>query len=599
MGTMLAAHGFGYVRVDLAGSGESDGRLHDEYLQSELDDAVEVIAWIADQRWCTGNVGMFGISWSGFNSLQVAAMRPPALKAILSSDSTDDRYADDIHYMGGCVIGFEVAVWSTWCHLFLIAAPDPLIVGDGWLDIWRDRLEHVEPPLGTWLAHQCRDGYWRHGSVCEDPTAIGCPVLMVGGWSDGYRSSVFRMLDALPEQTWALVGPWGHGWPSAVRPGPTVDFDAIIVRWFRHWLGEQAEGIDRDPRLIAFVEDDRRPHERMSDRAGRWVACARWSSESAPVTVFAGSASSAAGAAPFVHWRPDAGAASGIWCPSGGLSDQPGDQAPDDGLAACLDWELAEPLDILGTPRLRLRVEADAERALVAARLCDVAPDGSSTLVADGLLNLTHRDGHERPVPLSPGEPTEIELTLRSAGYRVPAGHRLRLAVSPGSWPMAWPSPTATRLRVYADNAVLMLPTAETAVPATNPWLTSPTGLATEPSRRSFGNRQRTVARNFEDGTITTNFVQEDEETFDDGLVSGHRERSAWTSHPSGPLATTATTTLTMERRRGSWHAAVQSRHSIEADPDAFHVRVDLRANAGSDRVYERTYTWAIPRDGV
>src|SRR5210317_1476362 len=94
-----AGHGYAAVRVDLRGSGDSDGILEDEYLPREQEDALEVINWLTRQPWCDGNVGMTGISWGGFNALQVAARRPPALKAIITHCSTDDRYTDDIHIM--------------------------------------------------------------------------------------------------------------------------------------------------------------------------------------------------------------------------------------------------------------------------------------------------------------------------------------------------------------------------------------------------------------------------------------------------------------------------------------------------------------------
>lgn len=597
----LAAQGIAGVRVDIAGSGESDGLLHDEYLQTELDDAVAVIAWIAEQPWCSDSVGMFGSSWSGFNALQVAALRPPALKAIISSDSTDDRYADDVHYMGGCVIGSEISVWGAWCHAFSVAAPDPEIVGERWREQWRERLEQVEPVIGTWLSHQRRDAYWKHGSVCQNHAAIECPVLMTGGWSDGYRSAILRMLDALPERTWALAGPWSHGWPSSAAPGPNVDFEAITTRWWRHWLCGHDEGIEQDPRLIAYIEDSRRPREHLMERPGRWLAFDRWSAAEAPTVVLEGTASSAAGTVPTVHWRADTGLAAGIWCPTGGTGDLPSDQAPDDALAACLDWELTEPLDVLGIARVRLRVEVDAERALVAARLCDVAPDGSSTLIADGQLNLAHRDGHDVPAPVPVGVPIDVTFPLRAVGYRVPAGHRLRLAVAPAAWPMAWPSPTPTRLRVLADDAAVAVSTAAAGVPAEDPLLAPPPPPpGAEPKRSaSFGDRGRSVTRNFEDGTITMRFVQDDERSWDDGLVASERERTEWVSHPDGPLATRAKTTVVMERRRGDWHAKLEHVAAVHADADAFHVRVTVRATAGDETVHDRTHEWTIARDLV
>ena len=122
----LAGHGYAGVRVDIRGSGESDGLLSDEYARQEQDDALEIIAWLAAQPWCNGAVGMMGISWGGFNGLQVAARRPPALKAIVTICSTDDRYADDVHYMGGAKLnagfGWASFFFGAMCH-----PPDPLL----------------------------------------------------------------------------------------------------------------------------------------------------------------------------------------------------------------------------------------------------------------------------------------------------------------------------------------------------------------------------------------------------------------------------------------------------------------------------------------
>ena len=142
----LAGHGYACVRVDLRGSGESDGVLKDEYLQQELDDGIEIIDWLASQPWCDGAVGMMGISWGGFNALQIAALRPPALKAVVTLCSTDDRYADDIHHMGGCLLGDNLS-WASVMFAYNSLPPDPVLVGERWRDMWMERLEDS----GLWL----------------------------------------------------------------------------------------------------------------------------------------------------------------------------------------------------------------------------------------------------------------------------------------------------------------------------------------------------------------------------------------------------------------------------------------------------------------
>ncbi|MHB1836349.1 MAG: CocE/NonD family hydrolase, partial [Solirubrobacteraceae bacterium] len=136
-----AARGYGCVRVDLRGSGDSDGVLTDEYSAQEHRDALEVIEWVAGQSWCTGAVGMTGISWSGFNSLQVAALRPPALKAIITACSTDDRYDNDVHYLGGVPLGYYLLPRASAMMAFNVRPTDPAIVGDRWRKMWLERLE--------------------------------------------------------------------------------------------------------------------------------------------------------------------------------------------------------------------------------------------------------------------------------------------------------------------------------------------------------------------------------------------------------------------------------------------------------------------------
>jgi putative CocE/NonD family hydrolase len=193
----LAGHGYACVRVDMRGSGDSDGILYDEYLPREQDDALEVLAWIAAQPWCSGSIGMFGISWGGFNSLQIAARRPPELKAIITVCSTDDRYADDVHYIGGCVLAYDMLPWASIMLAYNATPPDPRFVGERWRDMWFERMEKSPPFVEAWLTHQRRDAYWQHGSVCEDFSAITIPVYAVGGWADGYPNAIPRLLAGL------------------------------------------------------------------------------------------------------------------------------------------------------------------------------------------------------------------------------------------------------------------------------------------------------------------------------------------------------------------------------------------------------------------
>lgn len=217
----VAGHGYAVVRVDLRGTGDSEGLMLDEYLQQELEDGCSVIEWLAAQPWCDGNVGMIGISWGGFNGLQIAAMRPPALKAVISCASTDDRYADDVHYMGGTLL-IDNFSWAAIMFGRNALPPDPRNKPDTWRALWHGRLKESGLWLKNWLQHQHRDEFWKHGSVCEDHAAITCPVYAISGWADGYCRSVFRLMEKLQGPRKGLVGPWAHTYPHIGKPGPAI-----------------------------------------------------------------------------------------------------------------------------------------------------------------------------------------------------------------------------------------------------------------------------------------------------------------------------------------------------------------------------------------
>lgn len=233
----------------------------------ELSDAVEAIAWLARRTWCTGEVGMIGNSWAGFNALQVAALRPPSLGAIVTSCSTDDRYADDMHYMGGCLLT-DALDWDTMFQALLALPPDPALVGERWREMWERRMAEVSVPLEAWLCHQRRDEFWRHGSVCEDFSAIEVPVLAVGGWLDGYSNAIPRLLAELSLSRRAVIGPWAHAYPHLAVPGPGYDFLADVVRWFDHWLKGADNGAMDGPMLRAWVGESQPPRPVLRDRVG-------------------------------------------------------------------------------------------------------------------------------------------------------------------------------------------------------------------------------------------------------------------------------------------------------------------------------------------
>jgi len=572
-GGALADAGIAYVRAAVAGSGDSDGILRDEYLASELDDGAAAIAWIASQQWCNGRVGLRGLSWGGFNSLQIAALRPPALTAVVSACSTDDRYLDDVHYMGGIVLGYDMQLWATWAHAFFVAPPDPEVVGATWRERWLERLDAVEPVIATWLSHQRRDDYWLHGSVGSHPDSLTVPLLMVGGWEDGYRDAILRLLAARPDRTWAVIGPWGHGWPHRVLPGPHLDWVAREVRWWRHWLNDDGNGVEANPPVEVFVQDSRRPAEHLLHRAGRWVTCGASEVEHAMRSL------DGRGGPVTITRHPMQGMHAPVWCPDGDIADFALDQRFEDALAATIDWQVAEDVPILGRAVARLRVSTDVDDAQIAVRLCDVAPDGASTLVAMGALRLD-----------SAGQ-QGVAVSMRATAYVIPAGHTVRLAVTPGYWPMLWPSADVTTLEVDRDHCMLDLP----LVPSS---ATVGAGVEPTPDRRRdreppgrwveqvFGSDEVRMHRDTDSGVVELG----------DGSWWQVGGRTVW-STGDDPLESTTTTTAMMHRGRGDWDVRWEATSTMTSDADCFHVVLDVRAWEGDDTVFERSYAHDIVRD--
>ena len=340
-----AGHGYACIRLDIRGTGDSEGLITDEYARQEQDDAVEAIAWIAAQPWCAGKVGMTGISWGGFNALQVAARRPPALRAIITHCSTDDRYADDVHYMGGCPL-IDNFFWGSAFFMLMARPGDPEIQGRRWRDQWMERLEHWEPVAATiWQRHPQRDRYWKHGSVCENHADIECAVYAVGGWNDGYSNAVPRLLAHLECPKKGLVGPWGHKYPHDAIPGPSIGFLQHALRWWDHWLKDEDTGIMDESEYTVWLDEPQAPLACLPMSKGRWVAEPAWPSPNIdPRTLFLNADGLAATSGPVAvleHRSPETiGAGGGVWCPyglGGSSPDLPVDQREDDAKSLCFE----------------------------------------------------------------------------------------------------------------------------------------------------------------------------------------------------------------------------------------------------------------------
>ena len=601
----FAQHGYASIRVDMRGSGESDGLMFDEYAPQEQDDALEVIDWIAAQPWCSGAVGMIGISWGGFNGLQVAARRPPALKAVISIASTTDRYADDIHYKGGCML-VENFGWSQQMLSYMSRPPDPALVGEDWRRIWLERLEHLPHLAETWMDRQHRDAYWKHGSICEDWDAVQAPVLIVGGLADGYMNAVAHILENLKAPRKGILGPWVHLYPNIALPEPKIGFLQEAVRWWDRWLKGKETGVEADPDLRVFRREGLRPNATLKQAKGDWISEPSWPSPHIEDRVYA-----LAGRRLVTEETPDrrelmidiqsdqdVGVMGGEFFAWIG-PDQPDDQRLDD--AKSVVWDtvpLEEPLDILGRPRLSVRLRADAPQAILSLRLCDVNPDGSVMRVAYQTFNLCHRNGSENPEPMPVGEWVTVEIPLDTTCHRFLPGHRVRLAASTTYWPMVWPAPTPVTLTVDTGASRLILPERRQAGQPTVRF--GPAVSADAPP--AIAHREATLSRRVTHDLSTGTTVVEIEydtglsEDPGHGLATGAVHRETYTISASDPLCARMDVRWTQVLSRGDWHVRTETAGTCFASEDAYHLRATLAAFEEDRTVCEKSWEKTVPR---
>lgn len=595
-----AAHGYASVRVDVRGTGGSDGLFEDEYSPAELDDGVAVVHWLAEQSWCSGAVGMFGISWGGFNALQIAERGPEPLQAIVTVCSTDDRYDNDVHYVGGAVLAIDMAAWAGTMLAFASRPPLPHVVGDGWVEQWRERLEAQRPLAPVWLGHQERDAYWRRGSVCENHAGIRAAVLAVGGWADPYRDAVLRLIDGVQAPVKGIVGPWSHQYPDrGLAPGPGIDFLGETLRWWDRWLKGIDTGVERDPALRAWItEPGGPPAPFVPEQRGRWVGVEAVPSADARVLPLGSGRL-------LVHSPWATGQDAGRFFPFGNAADLPPDQRAEDGRSVCLDLPVGDAaLDLLGRARVRLRLASDHDRGHVIVRLCDVAPDGSSTLVSRGVLNLLAREGMDTVTPMPVGEDVDVEVPLVSAGYRFAPGHRIRVALANHYWPWVWPHAVEDTLDVDLAASTLDLPllgehTDDVAFGPPVHARPLPIGVPDgAPAPRPARLISHDVARG--ETTIVVDPGYGGTRRYPDGLAFHEWAQETYAITEGDPTSPRTESSWRIRLSRERWAASVETTSTITCEEDVFVCTNEVRATAERDGVsevvYDRTWTDRVPR---
>lgn len=587
-------YGYAVCRLDLRGTGASAGDATDEYPAQEQADLAEVIAWLADQPWCTGRVGMFGTSYSGFNSMQMAAVSPtvPALGAICAIYASDDRYADDVHYMGGLLKWLDLVDYCHYMTPMNALPPVPAVWGDGWRDEWAARIAEHEPWLFPWLEHTRRDDYWQHGSIRPGYGDIGCPVLIIAGWADGYRNNSFRAVEALRaagQHAELLAGPWPHASTSSCLPGPRIDSVPEMAAWWDRWLRRREPDVE-PPAVRWYAKESHRPSPDLDEIPGVWRAdvwpTPRSSERTWPLE-----------AKPPYEVVADIGLPAWLSCAGHLPWGQPEDQRVDDVRSMTWDWPLAEGLEIVGHPFVRLRVSSSELVAEVAVRLCDVAPDGTSTLVSRGYLNLTRRGGMASAEPLTPDEVYEVDVEIDAIGWRWVPGHVLRLSVAGADWPNVIAPPTPLTLTVHGGE--LVLPTYDpVGSPYPTPTFVPGDEKADEDSSGVIWQTSRDVL-----ARVTGAFVDHGGEPYDTPYGRAGEHYVGEVSVQTQTFAQSARSDVTFflhyddDGSGAPVDCRVRSTLTIEADDTDLDVAIEMTCTEGQRVIAERRWNRTFARD--
>ncbi len=593
----FAKRGFVGARVDIRGFGMSEGVAPDrEYSAQEQQDGDEIIAWLARQPWSSGKVGMLGISWGGFNSIQMALRKPPALKAILAVEATDELFMEDVHSMDG-VFHFDEFELTMDLDQGRIGAPD-FKLDEATIGARMD-----SPPWSlNYLKHQHDDAFWRAPLHPIDELQV--PAFLIGGLQDGYRDSIPRMLDKVKAPLKAWLGPWNHNFPDESDYGPVVEWRDQAVRWFDYWLKGRDTGVLQDPRLTVYLQHWHAPESQSQNVPGEWRA-EQWPPKGlTPTTLYM---------QPDHQLLPDkqktgtdtlryvasVGVEAGFW-----WGELLTDQRPVDAFSLTYDsGTLSDAVAILGRPRVDLEASADASRANWFVRLSDVAPDGRVTLVTGAGINGTLRNSLTQPEDLVPGTVYPLTIDLHLASWVFPKGHRIRVAVSNALWPLMWPTPypmTTSLLMGGAQASRIVLP----RIPADNPGTRSISFASPEPRDRPPGitsgpapwpgewNVQRDEARQRSkvvwSGTSAT--------TFPWGPYD-HLERLTYEIDDAHPEAASVQGDSEYNQTVNGHILTWRGRHELSSDAQTFFYKYTRTLLRDGTVLRTRTWTEAIPRD--
>jgi predicted acyl esterase len=588
----FAGCGYTSIRVDIRGTGDSEGIIEDEYPKQEQDDALEIISWIENQKWSNGSVAMIGKSWGGFNGLQLAALQPAALKTVITLCSTDDRYADDVHYRGGTMMGSDMLWWASTMFAYNARPPFPKFVGDQWYDMWIDRMENTPPFVEEWVSHQTRDNYWKHGSVCENYNDIKIPVLTMSGWADGYTDALFRLMDNLNVPKKGIVGPWAHEFPDTAIPGPQMGYLQEVTEWLDKWMTDEGDTEHQDE-LLVYAQDSVKPATSYDYRKGRWLNL--YDEKQRNIDVF----ESLNGERVLKNIQYH-GLYSGVFCPFGQDGDLPDDQTIDNALTTSFKLETQkEAVNFVGQPVAKLRVKSDVKEANIHVRISDVHPNGTKTLVTMGQFNLNHYKGCELPEDLPLDEYIDVNVTLDVIGYQIPEENQIEVSISPTYWPQVWPAKEIAGLTVDMSASKLIVPTINEFTEVRLKHEQAETAAPLDKIIHRDGSRTREIKKMLTtDEWVLDDFSDEGLRTLTDSHITyGTKNHNIYTIKENEPLSAKVECDWSVIVKDDDINTKIVTKSIMSCDENYYYLTNTLTAYNNEEKCFNKTWKKQVERN--
>lgn len=457
LNSFFVKRGFVLVKADVRGTGSSHGTMPDrEYSEREIQDGVDLVDALSRKSWSNGNVGMWGISWSGFNAIMVAMKNPKPLKAILAVDASDDLFHDDVHFLDGAfhIDQYELSIEN---DLSLPPTPDYSIDSK----FFKERFDRK--PWFFRYKEMGNDGpFWRKNSLRRQYEKLKVPAFLIGGLLDGYKDSIPRMLDHATVSMRAIVGPWNHAWPDNGEPTPNVEWRNEAIRWWSHWLRDEKNDVLAEPNFTFFQRAGDLPNKKLAVTQGKWLT-SPWPLKTKERSFFLSPQMELLNQPTLdltsvsLKSQPDVGRASGLW-----WGEPTPNMVEDDRVSSSFDSiPFEEPIQIAGTMVTEWEVATNAQNAIWVAQVEDVFPSGESSLVTGALLNGTQLKDATNPRSQPKGSFFKMQLPLHFTTYTFQKNHRLRLVLRNSNFPMVWPTKELVKSKIIPAHSKLTIPVLE------------------------------------------------------------------------------------------------------------------------------------------